>query len=223
MISKAENTATIAANAALIQKVVDYKALLTAQELPFSIDMAVLTTTIRTQLFQKLLSVDKGLKMRWDMLKTDEARLKLITDTIDLNGYEIVEQLDSAVKGLESAYNRIYMPSLGMLYKFMPFAQLAETYELDLQAMLDKRTYDWTGREHALAYFNELAPKLTELRDIFRAGVSTSFTLHDTVSVLSRYYTQDSVEGTVEASEGAVMRLVNDLAKAGKSELIPKR
>lgn len=222
MITSQENAATIAANEDFITRVAAYKALLTAEGLPLSIDVELLKTTLRTQLFQKLLSADKGLKMRWDMLKSQDARLKLIADTIDLAGYDIVDAITEAVKGLETAYNRIYVRGVaGSAKNIAPFAQFADVYGLDLGALLDSRTFDWTGKEHVLEYFQELGGKLAQLRTIMRGAVSTSYGLVDVFHVLGRFYADGSNQGDVIAHEGAVMRLVTDLEQAGKLDLIP--
>ena len=222
MITTQENAATIAANADFTRLVTDYKALLTAEGLPLGIDVELLKTTVRTQLFQKLLSVDKGLKMRWDMLKSQDARLKLIADTIDLTGYDIVDSIAEGVKGLETAYKRIYVNGIGgFVHTWVPFAQFAEVCELDLAALLDSHTYDWAGKEHVLDYFQDLGEKLAQVRTLFRAGIGTHYTLSDVLHVLSRFYTDSSNQGEVIAQQGAVMRLVSDLNKAGKLDLIP--
>lgn len=222
MITQTEKTATVAANADFTRLVTEYKALLTAQELPFSIDVDMLRTTVRTQLFQKLLGVDKGLKMRFDMLKSQEARIKLVTDTIDLTGYDAVDAIAEGVKGLETAYNRIFVSGFfARASSVVPFAQFAEVYALDLAAMLDARTFDWAGKEHVLEYFQQLGNKLGQLRTIMQAGVGTHYTLADVLSVLRRFYTDQSSQGEVIAHEGAVMRLYTDLNKAGKLAVIP--
>lgn len=221
MITKTENAATIAANADFGRLVTDYKALLTAEGLPLSIDVALLTTAYKTLWFQKLLSADKGLKMRFDMLKSQEARLRLIADTIDLTGYDVIDDIAEAVKGLETAYKRVYTRGSGFVKDSVTFAQFAEVYELDLAALLNSFTYDWAGKEHVLAYVQRLGNQVEQLRDILRETVSTHFTLVDTCQVLARFFTPDSAEGVVMADEGSVMRLVTDLEKAGKLGMIP--
>ncbi len=221
MITQTENAATIAANADFIARVADYKALLTAEGLPVSIDVELLKTTLRTQLFQKLLSADKGLKMRWDMLKSQDARLKLIGDTIDLTGYEVVDTIAEAVKGLEMAYKKIYTDATGHVVNHVPFAQFASVYGLDLAPLLDAYTFDWAGKEHVLEYFQALSQHLYQLRDVMRAAVATSYTLGDVLHVLPRFYTPQSSAGEIVAREGVVMTLAKDLEQLGKLDLIP--
>lgn len=220
MITQTENAAALAQNSAFIAQVAAYKQLLTDHNFPFTVDMQVLATTLRTQLFQKLLAVDKGLKMRWDMLRTDEARIKLITDTIDLNGYDVVDEAQEAVKALETGYNRMYVGELGYMGKQVPFRTFAQVYALDLQALLDSKTFDWTGKQHVLDYFQALGEMLREFRGIGRVVSSTSFSLYDAGAVLPRYFQE--VNETVVVNEGGVMRLVNDLEKAGKLSMIPR-
>jgi hypothetical protein len=223
MITKTENAATVAVHADFTRLVTEYKALLTAQGLPLSIDVELLKTTLKTQLFQKLLGADKGLKMRFDMLKSQDARLRLVSETVDLAGYDIVDTLAQAVKGLETAYKKIYTQGLGFMWQVVTFAQFADAYELDLAALLDSFTYDWTGKEHVLAYVQGLGAKVEQLRDILRATVGSHYTFADTCHVLGRFFTPGSAEGVVIADEGSVMRLVTDLDKLGKLGMIPKK
>jgi hypothetical protein len=222
MISTIEKTQILTANAGFIAQVKVYKDLLSANYFPLSVDPEYLKTVLRTQLFDRLCGVDKGLKMRFDMLKTNEAKLKLIAATIDLEGYDIVPQLESAVKELELAYNRIYIGGSTSLHKVVTFAGFADAYELNLATVLETYTYDFTGREHVLRYFAELGAKLVELRDIFRATRSTSYTFVDAARTVSAFYTE--AEGnTVVADQGGVMRIITDLEKAGKLDLIPRK
>ncbi len=223
MISTTEKTVILSDNAPFLAQIKAYKDLLSANYFPVSIDVEYLKTVLRTQLFDRLCGVDKGLKMRFDMFKTNEAKLKLIAATIDLQGYDIVPEVEEAVKGLELAYNRIYIGGSTKLSTVVTFAGFADAYELDLAAVLEAYTYDFTGREHALAYFQNLGTKLHELRDIMRFGRSTHYTLHDAAMVLSNFYTPGSQEGTICPHQGAVMRLITDLEKAGKLSVIPRK
>ncbi|MFD2720602.1 hypothetical protein ACFST9_17915 [Hymenobacter monticola] len=222
MITQAENAATIAANAHFTTLAADYKALLAANDFPLTIDVELIKTTLRTQLFQKLLGADKGLKMRFDMLKSNEARLKLIGDTIDLTGYDIIDDIASAVKELERAYNGVYSRGAGFIKNVVSFTTFADVCELDLGLLLDSKTYDFTGREHVLEYFRELGQHLQQLREILRVAVSSSYTLGDSLHVLGRFYTGESGEGDLTPDQGAVMRLVTDLEKVGKLAMIPQ-
>ena len=48
------------------------------------------------------------------------------------------------------------------------------------------------------------------------------YRLNDTLTLLSHFYTAASETGDIEAEEGAVMTLANELADANAFHLIPK-
>jgi hypothetical protein len=222
MITAKQNAAAIAGNPEFIRLVTEFKALVAAQGLPLSLDMSMLETAYKTQLFHKLLGVDKGLKMRFEMLKSDEARLKLVADTIDLTGYDVIDTIAEAVKRLETLYKNIWAGSYGSLSSWMSFQQFFDVYGLDLAAALDAYTFDWTGKEFALEYFAQLGQQLEHVRNILRVTMSSHYDLHNACNVLSRFF-DGAGDAEIVPEEGAVMRLVKDLTKAGKLDLIPRK
>ena len=214
-LTATERAEALAANVPFIVLCDEYKALCAVNDLPLSVDVPTLVTHIQSALFDKLLSIDKGLKARYEMLRSDTAKLKMIADNVDLTGYDIVDTLRAAVAALTSAYRRVWVGS-ALLHKNVTFEQFADVAELDLPALLDGYVLDWTGKAHVLACFQSLAPALEKLRDMFRAGISTHYTLADTLGTLARCYTPESSAGALVANEHAVMRLANDLDNAGK-------
>lgn len=66
-------------------------------------DINQLREEYKTQLFAKLIAVDKGLKHRYEMHRTDRAKLDLINAHVSLDGYHEIEELQILI----AAYNHI--------------------------------------------------------------------------------------------------------------------
>lgn len=191
-----------------------FKALLTEHELPLSLNIDELTAVLRAQLFAKLLAVDAGLKMRFEMLRTEEAQQQLILSTIDLNGYEIVDTLKQMIAQLQQAFSRLSFdqgPHVGqyLLRNGKTLHWLLTTYEFDIEQWLESERIDWTGKEHVLAYFTTLASQLQKLRSVYRTTVDSSASLQQMVGPrTSNYFTQASNNGPIEPCEYRLMEEV---------------
>ena len=220
MITIKEKEDILSRNTKIISLITDFKALVAENGLPVSDNIQTLETALRSQLFQKLLAVDKGLKLRWELLKTDEARIKLITDTVNLDGYSQVQEMQIALNTIERLYKQVYANTF--LYDTVPFSIFAEKWEMDLDAVLTSMVFDWTGKEDVLEFFQNLAPSLAKLREVLRAAISTSYTLHATLQLLDGYYTPESHAGSIEIKESAVMGLVNRLNEKNARHLFTK-
>lgn len=214
-ITESECTEVLRRNARFVALCDNYRTLCETNDFPVSVDMKLLATVYRTQLFQQLLAVDKGLKARYEMLRTDAAKLKLITDTIDLSGYDILDTLESEIDLMELAYQQIWVSSLH-LHRNISFSIFCEKTGLNLSTLLTGWVINWEGREHILTYFRELAPLLENMREMHRSIISTGFTLADTLAVIGSTYTQDSQRETLVADEKKVHQLADSLEKAGK-------
>lgn len=193
-----------------IQKCEAFRALLTEHELPLSVNHNELKGVIRSQLFAKLLAVDAGLKMRFEMLRTEEAQQQLIATTIDLDGYEIVGQLERSIKELQSLYGSLMLPR-GSFFcqperEGISLSYLATAHGLDLSTWIQSQLMDWTGKEHVLAYFTTLATQLSQLRNIVRATTDSSAGLAGIVSPrLLSFFTNASQSGPIEPDEHFIM------------------
>jgi hypothetical protein len=146
-----------------------YGALLTAHELPFSIDANGLLFAYKTQLFTKLVAVNKGLKMQYDMLKSDEVKQALINNTIDLSGYEVVNDIATGLQELHDTLtvanhalrgaDKIEKPTLADLVGF----------ELSIAAYLKAHVIEWTAdRAAVLHQVTEYANMVTSLESMLR-------------------------------------------------------
>jgi len=206
MITQLEKDTILTQYAGFIQQTIDFKALVATNGLPVTSHLPTLETAFKSQIFQKLLAVDKGLKMRFELLKTDEARVKLIDAHVDIDGYEDVATMRNVLLVLEQQYNRISLGVMhGRLFNLVPFDVFTDHYKMDLEALVSGFVFDWTGKEDVLEYVQGLAPALEQLRTVFRAVHSTSVTLADTLRTVAMYFTDESNTGPIEVKESAVM------------------
>jgi hypothetical protein len=148
-----------------------YKALLDANELPFNIDVTGLLFAYKTGLFTKLVAVDKGRKLQYDMLKAAEAKQALIDATIDLTGYDITTELTTALDELHEtltaangairAADGIDKPTVGTLFA---------NHRLDVAEYLKGYVIDWAeaDRSTVLDMVNQYAEVLTSLDNMLR-------------------------------------------------------
>lgn len=219
MITQTQKQVAVTTSAKIIQSISDFKALVAKNGLPISDNMQTLETALRSQLFQKLLAVDKGLKLRWDMLKTDDSRIKLITDTINLDGYNEVKELHEALETIKTQYKQIWTGE-NWLHCAIPFALFVDKWEMNLDKVLSSLVFDWTGKEDVLEYVQNLAPTLTKLREVFRALTNDTYSLQETLTFLSVLYTPESSRETIEAKESAVMGLAKELEAANARHVI---
>ncbi|QIX62283.1 hypothetical protein HER32_14290 [Hymenobacter sp. BT18] len=196
-----------------IKQCEEYRALLQEHELPLSMDINTLTGVLRAQQFAKLLAFDKGLKMRFEMLRTEEAQQKLIADTIDLTGYAIVDELPRRIEGLQRTYSGLMLttgnrPAM-LAREGYSLGQLLSQYGLDFNAWIEANAIDWTGKQHVLEFFRELAKPLTQLRTIYRKTRASDASLQHLVGPqIAGYFTDESNMGALEPHEH---RLIQEL------------
>ncbi|WP_151088042.1 hypothetical protein [Hymenobacter baengnokdamensis] len=224
MLTPTESAALRQEHADFMQRCTSYKALLTNSGLPFSVDLPTLTTAYGQQLFEQLLTLDKGLKARYDLLRTDEGKQKLLAATIDTAGHEVMDQVSAALTALTQAYQGISLGmSLGWLHNKYSLAQFAQYYELDLARVLEALTIDWTGKEYVLAYFTQIGDELTRLRDLFRPLVGTSAPLGVVFEVLaSCYHVQPTNEPLTVDERHLHQRIMPELSKRQVLSMIPR-
>ena len=221
MISLTEKQTLLAGSSKLQDAITTFKALVAANGLPITSDFNTLTTALKGQLFQKLLAVDKGLKMRFDLLKTDDAKIKLLNETVNLDGYtEVVEMQEELIK-IERLYNQLAVGFL-QIHKAIPFKVFVERWEMNVDNVLSAMLFDFSDKEHVLDFINSIIPTLTTLRECFRATFSTDYNLEETLNLLGSMYTSESNKGTIAASEGAVMQIAKHLEESSALQLIPQ-
>jgi hypothetical protein len=206
----------------------EYRALIAEHELPLSLDINTLTAALKSQQFTKLLAVDAGLKMRYEMLRTEEAQQQLINDTINLNGYDIVPNLERRITELQALYGRMMLYSCNSWIvperNGMPLSMLASHHNLDLTNWLQSQLINWTGKEHVLAYFTTLAKQVSQVRAIVRATRDSGATLATVLGMRTTiFFTEASNAGPVEPNEHYITRdLIPYLEDRGRLKDFPK-
>lgn len=223
MLTSLQAAAVRQREADFMERCAVYKRLLINLDLPFSVDLPTLDTAYGQQLFEGLLKLDKGLKARYDLLRTDEGRQKLVADTISTAGHEVVDQVGAALKALTSAYRSVSLGHEGWLHSKYDLGQFANWYELDLGKVLDALTIDWGSQAHVLTYFKTLGEELQRLRTMFRPLVDTSGNLDAVLSVVaSAYKHRGGSQEPVEVDELRLHQvLLPQLQKAQVLGLIP--
>lgn len=147
-----------------------YKTLLEANDLPFALDTDTLYFAYKTQLFTKLVAVDKGLKMRYDMLKAAEAKQALIAATIDLTGYDITTEITTALQELHETLTAANSAiGYGDSLEKPTLPTLFTAHRLDVAEYLKAHVIDWTAdRSTVLDMVNQYAELLTSLGNMLR-------------------------------------------------------
>ncbi|HEX8425651.1 hypothetical protein, partial [Hymenobacter sp.] len=144
---------------------------------------------IRLRIADELLKADVGLKMRWDILRTETGRQKLRQETaatVDLAGYEDVEQLEASLKNLRFAYTSVERLPDQYLLSFEQFAGFAK---LDLAAVIDSRTMVWgEDKQKVLDYFQTVSEQFEQARKVMRALGLHTWPLDNLVRSLSSFY-----------------------------------
>ena len=224
MITQEQNRIAKANSAEFMQLCADYKALLASMNLPYSIDIEAHKKVIRLRIADELMKADAGLKMRWDILRTEAGRQKLRQETaatVDLAGYEDVEQLQQTLNELKFAYN-----SVGMLpdqYR-LSFDQLAGHYQLDLASVIDSRTMTWDGgKEKVLAYFKDLAQQIHQAQKLMKSLGRQTYPLDTMFNSLTSFYKFSISGGVLEPDEEKIYTYVlRELQEKGLLADFPK-
>lgn len=209
MITQEQNLIAKEQAAEFIQQCADYKALLESMGLPYSVDIEAHKRIIRLRIADELLKADAGLKMRWDILRTEAGRQKLRQETaatVDLAGYEDVEQLQQRLQELRFAYNSVDM--LPDQYR-VSFDLLAGHYHLDLATVIDSRTMTWDGgKEKVLAYFEELAQHLHQAQKVMQSLGRNVYPIDSMFSALTSYYKYSTGKGPMKPDEEKIYAYV---------------
>lgn len=188
MITQEQNQAFRAEHTEYMQQCTDYRALLTSMNLPFSVDLEALKKILRQRVADELLSVDESLKLRYSLLRTEAGRQKMreeVTASIDLAGYEDVEQLQASLTRLQQGYNSVgHFPDQ---YR-ADFSLFARGYELDLGKLLDSRTMYWEEKQPVLDYFTQLGQQLEQARNVMAALNKHHHSLEEVARSLTTYY-----------------------------------
>jgi hypothetical protein len=188
MLTQAENQAARANVTDFQTAATAYKAFLKSHDLPLSLDTTRLLDIYRGRLFEQLLAADTGLQARYDMARTKEGKQRIQADTmagISLKGHELPEQLAEAMADLEAAYRTV--PQVNEV-KHIALPQLLGGYGLDYGRYLDQYTMSWEGKEHAVAYFEQLGAALTQWRTVVNSFQGNPSSLSDLLSKLDYFF-----------------------------------
>lgn len=69
-----------------------------------SIDINQIKIEFKAQLFTKLLNLDKALKLQYEMHRVEAAKIALINNTISLDGYHEITEIEEAITAYLNAY-----------------------------------------------------------------------------------------------------------------------
>lgn len=165
-----------------------YRALLATYDLPLVVEMSPVDQLYRRRLFDQLLAADAGLQARQALARTREAQEQLRSQTVDhldLRGHELLDEVRAAQSALHQAYNALPLPNE---VRRPTLSVLAAGYDLDLGRLLDHYTMQWTGKEAALTYFEQLGQTLTQWRNVVRALNRDTGTLASTLDPLTYFF-----------------------------------
>ncbi|RFP65587.1 hypothetical protein D0N36_07775 [Hymenobacter lapidiphilus] len=99
-------------------------------------------------MFLKLVAVHSGLKMQYDMLKTDLSKQELINSTINLAGYSIVTDLTNALNDLHTSLNACNISLRSDNVKMPTLSELV-SYQLSVTEYLKSFVIDWSDTNNS--------------------------------------------------------------------------
>ncbi|MFB9863434.1 hypothetical protein [Rufibacter immobilis] len=73
-----------------------------------TVDVQAIKQELKNNLFERLLSVDAGLRMRHEMAKTDDAKRSLLETTVNLDGYTEIQEAANLIQKYEQDYGNAY-------------------------------------------------------------------------------------------------------------------
>lgn len=165
------------------QAVTNHKELLATNGLTMSVDLATLLFEYKGNLFAKVVAVDKGLKMRYELLKTDNAIRGLVNSTIDLAGYDIVNELTNSLAKLNETLTAANHVLAGKEIEKPTVSKLLE-YDLSIDAYLQKFVIVWSDPEQSKVYdlVKEYAAMLTKANNMIK-GLGSNFDVKELVNM----------------------------------------
>ncbi|WP_147320793.1 hypothetical protein [Hymenobacter lapidiphilus] len=113
-----------------------------------SVDINDLLFQAKTTMFLKLVAVHSGLKMQYDMLKTDLSKQELINSTINLAGYSIVTDLTNALNDLHTSLNACNISLRSDNVKMPTLSELV-SYQLSVTEYLKSFVIDWSDTNNS--------------------------------------------------------------------------
>lgn len=131
-----------------------------------STDIKGIRKEYKKLLFGRLLEVDPGLKARHDMLRTEEARQKLLEETISLDGYTELQEAERLIRFYTSEYNNAFGDSSDRPLEalFITADAFMTQHGCCLKHALAEHVIDLTD--------NETYQKLQQARDIINSLVA---------------------------------------------------
>jgi hypothetical protein len=156
-------------------KVTAFKDYLKSLNLTYQVDYDMIELEFKTQLFTKLMAVDKGLALEFNtLLKTNEAKAAKINQKIDLDGYSEPVAIKAMIAELQFLHNKVFTTSKD--YGHITYNKLVTDFAGDPLAFIKLSVIDWTGLEKHKELFDNYFTALTALVPVFRdeLGYSTS-------------------------------------------------
>jgi hypothetical protein len=210
-------------HAELIQRCDQYRALCIANQLPQTLDISLLAVSLQAQIFDKLLAVDKGLKARYDVLRSDTARLQLIATTVNLDGYDVVDELTEMGNTIRTLYDEIFLGT-AKLNTSVSIENFDAVRGLDLAKLLQSYVIDWTGKEDVLTYFKSVPALLAQITAVAQAADACE---HGRTCSESTFYALkavlwcfDQVGNTLIVNEHKAWRVASTLQRNNRLDIV---
>lgn len=143
---------------------------LTTYGLTPSTDIKAIKKEYKTKLFNQLLEADAGLRLKRDMLRTEEARQKLLEETIDLDGYTELVEAEQLISRYLQDYSSLY-DSASMGNPLRDHGITAEAFlnshEYSIQSALAAHVIDLAGNEN----YQKLEKARDAINDLVDTGI----------------------------------------------------
>lgn len=208
MLTKTHYSELLTNSAPLENAAKELLAKLAALSLTPSTDLQRLKDEYKVLLFSKLMAADKGLKMRYEMHRTEAAKLELINSTVSLEGYEEVEELAALLIHYTDTF-------ASQSYYFNMIGVTAETFLADYSGSVEKaagvRVIDVTDTD-IYRHFKTVADALNELH---KSGALEPHQLNrDFYHRLAYFLPVNALTEAVEVNEEGIYHQIVNTIKA---------
>lgn len=152
-----------------------FKKLLDDNKLSLTIDINTLLFQYKLNLFTDLLKVDKGLKFRYDLLKSDMAKRDLINSSVNLDGYTIVNELKVNITDLNTELERVNNNFRFDKYFAIPTMYvLVNQYTITISKYLQNQLISWNEKQiNDLETIQNFRKLFDEIKKIFYKSTSS--------------------------------------------------
>jgi len=157
-------------------------------------DIKAIKKEYKVILFNRLLEVDPGLKLKHEMLRTAEAKQKLLEETINLDGYTELNEAEMLIMFYKREYGNAYGvgPDLPLVAHGITEDLFLTQYGGDIEAALGDKVIDLTEDES----YKKLKNVEAVINDLIKDGIvkGNNQIYHDLSALIPMQWGGDQVQ-----------------------------